>query len=112
MISTPSPPSARSTRCRGAADPVMTQPIHFARPDAPPMLLITAGDDTQVKPHNAINLTARLKALGAPVTHIDYPGLSHENVAMALSKPFRGKAPVLADSVAFLNKAMPPLPSS
>ena len=92
---------------QGAADPVMTQPIHFARADAPSMLLITGGDDTQVKPHNAINLTARLRALGAPVTHIDYPGLSHENVAMALSKPFRGKAPVLADSVSFLNKAMP-----
>ncbi|MEG3082926.1 alpha/beta hydrolase [Sphingomonas sp. PB2P12] len=101
---------------QGAADPVMTQPIHFARADAPPMLLVTAGNDKQVKPHNAINLTARLKALGAPVTHIDYPGLSHENVAMALSKPFRGKAPVLTDSVAFLNRAMPagnpPPPSS
>ena len=91
---------------QGAADPQTTQPIHFARADAPPMLLITAGADTQVKPHNAINLTARLKALGAPVRHIDYPGLSHENVAMALSKPFRGKAPVLDDSVAFLNAAM------
>jgi acetyl esterase/lipase len=91
---------------QGAADPQTTQPIHFARADAPPMLLITAGDDTQVQPHNAINLTARLKSLGAPVRHIDYPGLSHENVVMALSKPFRGKAPVLADSVAFLNAAM------
>jgi len=92
---------------QGAANPVMTQPIHFARRDAPPMLLVSAGDDTQVKPHNAINLAAKLKALGAPVTHVDYPGLSHENVAMALSKPFRGKAPVLADSVAFLKRAMP-----
>jgi acetyl esterase/lipase len=91
---------------QGAADPQTTQPIHFARADAPPMLLITAGDDTQVQPHNAINLTERLKSLGAPVRHIDYPGLSHENVVMALSKPFRGKAPVLADSVAFLNAAM------
>ncbi|RZM19888.1 MAG: alpha/beta hydrolase, partial [Sphingomonas sp.] len=42
----------------------------------------------------------------APVRHVDYPGLSHEDVAMALSKPFRGKAPVLADSVAFLKQAM------
>jgi acetyl esterase/lipase len=88
---------------QGAADPRMTQPIRFARADAPPMLLITAGDDVQVQPHNADNLTSRLTALGAPVRHIDYPGLSHENVVMALSKPFRGKATVLADSVAFLN---------
>jgi acetyl esterase/lipase len=91
---------------QGAADPVMTQPIHFARRDAPPMLLVSAGADTQVKAHNADNLTAKLTALGAPVRHVDYPGLSHEDVAMALSKPFRGKAPVLADSVAFLNRTM------
>jgi acetyl esterase/lipase len=91
---------------QGAADPVMTQPIHFARRDAPPMLLVSAGDDTQVKAHNADNLTAKLTALGAPVRHVDYPGLSHEDVAMALSKPFRSKAPVLADSVAFLNRTM------
>jgi acetyl esterase/lipase len=90
-----------------AADPRMTQPITFARRDAPPMLLVTSTNDTEVKPHNAYELTARLKQLGATVTMIDYPGLSHEDVAMALSKPFRGKSPVLADSVAFLNRAMP-----
>ena len=89
-----------------AADPTMTQPITFARKDAPPMLLVTSTKDTEVKPHNAYELTARLKQLGAPVTMIDYTGLSHEDVAMALSTPFRGKAPVLADSVAFLNRAM------
>ena len=92
---------------KGVADPQMTQPIHFARADVAPLLLVSAGDDVQVGAHNAVNLTARLKVLGAPVTHIDHPGLSHENVVMALSKPFRGKAPVLAESVAFLNKAMP-----
>ena len=89
----------------GVRDPAMTQPIHFARADAPPLLLLSAGNDVQVGAHNAINLTARLKALGAPVEHRDYPGLSHENVAMALSVPFRGKAPVLPDSLAFLKQA-------
>lgn len=90
----------------GVRDPTMTQPIHFARADAPPMLLLSAGEDVQVGAHNANNLTTRLRALGAPVEHRDYPGLSHENVAMALSVPFRGKAPVLADTVAFLNRAL------
>ena len=87
-----------------AADPQMTQPIHFARGDAPPMLLVTSTLDAEVKPHNAHDLAAKLKSLGAPVALIDYPGLTHEHVAMALSKPFRGKAPVLADSVAFLRE--------
>jgi acetyl esterase/lipase len=90
----------------GADDPAMTQPIHFARADAPPLLLVTSSGDTEVKPKNAINLNARLRALGAPVKFISYPGLSHEDVAMALSVPFRGKGPVLADSVAFLKSAM------
>lgn len=93
---------------QGVRDPAMTQPIHFARADAPPLLLLSAGDDVQVGAHNAVNLTARLIALGAPVVHRDYPGRSHENIAMALSVPFRGEAPVLADSVAFLRKVMPP----
>lgn len=95
---------------RGAKDGPMTQPIHFARADAPPMLLLTAGDDVQVGAHNAVNLAARLRTLGAPVVHRDYPGLSHEDVAMALSVPFRGKAPVLADTVTFLRGALASVP--
>lgn len=92
---------------RGPADPRITQPISFARADAAPMLLVSAGADEQIHAHNAINLTARLKAVGGRVLHEDYPGLSHEDVAMALSKPFRGKGPVLAHAAAFLNRAMP-----
>ena len=91
---------------QGVKDPMLTQPITFARRDAPPMLLVTSTLDTEVRPHNAYDLELKLKSLGAPVTLIDYPGLSHENVAMALSVPYRGKGPVLADSVAFLNRSL------
>jgi acetyl esterase/lipase len=91
---------------QGVKDGPMTQPITFARADAPPLLLLSAGKDVQVGAHNAINLAARLKALGAPVRHRDYPELSHEAVAMALSRPFRDKAPVLVDSVGFLRQAL------
>lgn len=86
--------------------PLETQPIHFARADAPPLLLVTSTADTQVRPKNAINLAARLKRLGAPVELRNHEGLSHEEVVMALSKPFRGKAPVLEESVTFLENAM------
>lgn len=87
---------------QGVADPAMTQPIHFARADAPPLLLLSAGADVQVGAHNANNLAARMSALGGRVVHRDYPGRSHEDVVMALSKPFRGQAPTLADTAAFL----------
>ena len=94
--------SSRAIEAMKSADPAATQPINFARADAPPMLLITSTGDTEVRPKNAINLAAKLKALGAPVTLKIYPDLTHEDIAKALSKPFRGKGPVLADSVAFL----------
>ena len=96
---------------RGAADPRLTQPINFARRDAAPMLLISGGDDVQVHAHNAINLTARLRAVGGRVIHEDYPDLSHENVVMALSKPFSGKGPVLDHVAAFLSREMLAIPT-
>lgn len=86
----------------GWPKPPETQPISFARADAPPMLLVTGTEDTTVRPKNARNLAARLKAVGAPVVEREYPGLGHEDVAMALSLMFRSKAPVLDDSAAFL----------
>ena len=95
--------SVRAIDAMQGADVAATQPINFARADAPPMLLVTSTGDTEVRPKNAINLAARLKALGAPVTLKIYPDLTHQDVAKALSKPFRSKGPVLADSVAFLN---------
>ena len=79
-----------------------TQPIHFARADAPPIMVITSTEDDTVKPRNAILLSEKLHALGSFVDFRVYQGLSHENVVMALSKPFRNKAPVLEVSTAFL----------
>lgn len=85
-------------------DPKVTQPIDQARADAPPMLLVTSTKDETVRPRNAVNLSRRLKALGAPAELINYRGLDHEEVVMALSVPFRSKGPVLADSTAFLDR--------
>ena len=82
--------------------PAETQPLNFARKDAPPMMLVTGTADTTVRPKNARNLFKRLTDAGAVVIEKEYPGLGHEDVAMALSLPFRSKAPVLDDSSAFL----------
>lgn len=93
--------------------PWETQPISFARADAPPMLLITGTADKLVEPRNSETLAARLSALGATAELKEYPRQGHEDIAMALSVPFRSKAPVLDDSVAFLNRTLgftPPPP--
>lgn len=82
--------------------PAETQPITFARADAPAMLLVTSDGDETVRPKNANNLGARLRQLGAVVEVTNYGPLDHEEIVMALSVPFRSKGPVLADSVAFL----------
>jgi acetyl esterase/lipase len=82
--------------------PEETQPIAFARADAPPLLLATSEGDETVRPKNANNLAAKLRGMGAPVEVKNYGPLDHEEIVMALSKPFRAKGPVLADSVAFL----------
>lgn len=82
--------------------PEETQPINFVRRDAPPAFLAAGDRDTTVKPRNSIALAQALRAAGARVELKLYPGLGHVDILLALSKPFRGKAPVLADSVAFL----------
>jgi len=84
--------------------PAETQPITFARADAPPLLLVTSDGDETVRPKNANNLGAKLRGLGAAAEVINYGPLDHEEVVMALSVPFRAKGPVLADSVRFLRQ--------
>ncbi len=83
--------------------PAETQPISFARADAPPMLLIHGTADTVVRPYNSERLAAKLKALGAPVELRLYPGKSHVDTVKSLSPAFRGSTPALADSIAFLD---------
>lgn len=89
----------------GWPDPKATQPITFARADAPPILLIHGTADTVVRPRNSIVLADRLRALGAPVELKLYEGKSHVDVVKALSRPFRRSLPVLADASAFLHRA-------
>lgn len=92
----------------GVTDPIATQPVTFARADAPPLLLVTSSRDTQVRPYNAYHLFERIKAAGGRAKLVEHDGLSHENVVMALSVPFRGLAPVLDESVAFIDSALNP----
>ena len=79
-----------------------TQPINYARASAPPMLLLAGDADTTVYPKNTRALAARLRAAGASVEEKYYPGVGHAGILTALTPPFRGNAPVLDDTVAFI----------
>lgn len=87
-------------------DPKATQPITYAgRPHRPPVLLIQGQKDDLVGVKNSVNLERVLKAAGNPVTVRLYPGLTHPDTVLALSPPFRGKAPILNEAADFLHRA-------
>jgi acetyl esterase/lipase len=79
-----------------------TQPGAYVRADSPPAFLGTGEADTTVKPRNTRALAAALRAKGVTVEERHYEGLNHADTVLALSRPFRGKAPVLAEMTAFL----------
>jgi acetyl esterase/lipase len=86
-------------------DPKATQPITYAgRPHRPPVLLVQGQADDIVGPHNAVNLDKALRAAGNPSTLRLYAGLKHPDTALALSVPFRVKAPILAEMSAFVRR--------
>lgn len=82
--------------------PEKTQPIAFARGDAPPMWLASGDEDDTVRPRNSQNLAAAIERTGGSATLRIYPGVGHTGIVMALSGPFRGKGPVLEEATDFL----------
>ena len=99
----PFEPGGAAQAAFGAAPDIAdTQPISHARGDAPPLLLLTGDADTTVQPRNSRALAVRMTALGGQARVIEYPGIGHIGIILALSKPFRGKAPVLVDMAEFL----------
>ncbi len=85
-----------------APDLAATQPITFAGGGSPPAYLATGAADDTVRPRHTVNLAAKLRRAGVPVQERVFPGLDHKDTLLALSLPFRSKAPILAEAGAFL----------
>jgi acetyl esterase/lipase len=85
-------------------DPLATQPITYARADAPPLFLAWGEDDTTVGPRNIAGLESAMIGAGGAVETKRYPGVDHVEIMLALSRPFRGVAPVLQDVVGFADR--------
>ncbi len=83
-------------------DVAKTQPISFARADAPPLFLLTGGADRAVLPRNTTVLAARLRALGGTVETRIYPGIGHVGIITALLSFLSWRAPVLRDVLGFI----------
>lgn len=87
-----------------AHDLAQTQPVNFARRDAPPILLATGSEDTTVLPRNSERLARALRRAGAKSVSLKiYPGLGHAGTATSIARLLQWQAPVLDDIVAFLN---------
>lgn len=83
-------------------EPALTQPLHFARAGAPPMLLLTGNKDVTVKPRNSIALARALTAAGSPAELEIVPGLAHVDTVVTLASPFDRDGRVKARVLAFL----------
>lgn len=92
-------------RIFGAADDLpSTQPLAYVRPDSPPAFLATGAADDMVWPKNTIALARKLRDAGVPVEERHYDGVDHVNMVLALSRPLRGRAPVLDEMTEFLRR--------
>lgn len=89
-----------------APDPEQTQPLHFARADAPPLWLGHGTADVIVHDEDTILLETRMRELGGRCEAKLYPGLSHEDLIATFSPLFRKKASVLADVSGFFHRRL------
>lgn len=89
-----------------APDPAQTQPITFARADAPPIWLAHGTADTVVHAEDTTILDARMRAVGGRSEAKLYPDLNHADLIATFSPLFRKKAPVLNDVSAFFHREL------
>jgi len=89
-----------------APDPTLTQPVTFARADAPPLWLGEGTDDVVVHDEDSTILCERLTAVGGRCEAKLYPGLNHADLIATFSPLFRKKAPVLDDVTGFMRREL------
>jgi len=82
-----------------------SQPLRFARADAPPMLLLHGRRDRTVYPANSARLASAVRERGGLARTRFYPHLSHTNILAGLSASVGFLfGPVLGDVLSFLRR--------
>ncbi len=81
-----------------------SQPVTYVDGRNPPMLLLAGDADTTVRPRNTESLAARITAAGGRAESKLYPGVGHIGIVTAFAPLFSGKAPVLDDVWAFIQR--------
>jgi acetyl esterase/lipase len=78
------------------------RPVAFVRKGAPPTLLMHGAKDETVRLYNTRELAAALTAVGTPVRTVEFDGIGHTDLVLAIARPLRWRAPVLQEIVAFI----------
>lgn len=85
----------------------LSQPIDFVSANAPRALLVTGDEDTTVRPGNTRRLAERLRAAGAAVREVSYPGEGHVTIVTRMAAPLRGRGALLDEIERFVRSAGP-----
>lgn len=89
----------------GEAKPIAaTQPMRFAREDAPPILLATGFYDETVERENSRVLYNALGAKGARARHVVFNDMGHAGILMTLARPFDNDTRVKDEVTGFLRE--------
>ncbi len=80
----------------------LSQPIRYARGNAPATLLLAGDADTVVALKNTQNFSARIRELNGRVQEKYYVGMGHVKIVTALAAPFRDGQTVLDDIAEFV----------
>ena len=94
-----------------AGDLRLSQPITFARGNAPPMFLAAGSTDQTVLPRNTVHLADAIRKDGGVVEERIYPGIDHTKIIGAMAGVLRWLAPSMADVTAFLDRYATPEPA-
>lgn len=82
-----------------ANPPDLSKPVSHARADAPPLLLLHGSDDRVVLPLHSKLLQERMDAKNGQVKRLEFKGVGHFAIVLALSEPFAHLAPTLLPAV-------------
>lgn len=111
----PLDPGGRGDVALGHVRPLeITQPIHFARADAPPIWMGHGEADETVRPGNSTRLQAAITDAGGEAEVRLYPGVDHEGTVTPLSLVYRTNIPLLREASAFARRVtmLPDAPAS
>jgi acetyl esterase/lipase len=96
--------STRAIFAPAAGHADRARPVAQVARGAPPTLLATAAADTTVKAYNADDFAVALSQADVVVERHHYDRIGHAGLVMAIARPLRWRASVLADMVGFIER--------